>query len=214
MLKALKNLLGTKSDRDIKAIMPFVKSVQAVYDSISQLSNDELRAKTPEFKERIADYIADEENEIKEIRAQIEANPDMDINEQEKLFKTIDQLKKKSYEKSQEVLNDILPEAFSLVRESAIRTLGQRHYDVQIIGGIALHKGKIAEMKTGEGKTLVSTLSAYLNALSGKGVHIVTVNDYLAKRDCLEMGKIYNFLGVSSGFINNHQNDTERKKKL
>ena len=121
MLKALKNLLGTKSDRDIKAIMPFVKSVQAVYDSISQLSNDELRAKTPEFKERIADYIADEENEIKEIRAQIEANPDMDINEQEKLFKTIDQLKKKSYEKSQEVLNDILPEAFSVVKETAKR---------------------------------------------------------------------------------------------
>ncbi|SVB94651.1 uncharacterized protein METZ01_LOCUS247505, partial [marine metagenome] len=109
-------------------------------------------------------------------------------------------------------IDDLLPEAFALVREASKRTRGERHFDVQIIGGIVLHQGKIAEMKTGEGKTLAITLAAYLNALTEKGVHIVTVNDYLAKRDCLDMGKIYKFLGLSSGYINNDQNDYERKQ--
>ncbi len=109
-------------------------------------------------------------------------------------------------------INEILPEAFALVREASNRVRGERHYDVQIMGGIVLHEGKIAEMKTGEGKTLTITLTAYLNALNEKGVHVVTVNDYLAKRDCLEMGKIYNFLGLSSGYINNDQDDRERKE--
>ena len=109
-------------------------------------------------------------------------------------------------------LNELLPEAFALVREASRRTRNERHFDVQIIGGIVLHEMKIAEMRTGEGKTLTITLAAYLNSLYEKGVHIVTVNDYLAKRDCLEMGKIYNFMGISSGFINNHQNDDERKE--
>jgi preprotein translocase subunit SecA len=111
-----------------------------------------------------------------------------------------------------EKLNDLLPEAFACVREASKRTIKERHFDVQLIGGIVLHEGKIAEMKTGEGKTLTITLAAYLNALSEKGVHIVTVNDYLAKRDCLNMGQIYNFLGMSSGYINNDQNDSERKE--
>ena len=109
-------------------------------------------------------------------------------------------------------LNKILPEAFALVREASKRTRNERHYDVQIIGGVVLHEGKISEMRTGEGKTLTITLAAYLNALSGKGVHIVTVNDYLAKRDSIEMGLVYNFLGISSGYINNDQGDFERKK--
>ncbi len=108
-------------------------------------------------------------------------------------------------------LDDILPDAFALVREAAIRTLGQRHYDVQILGGIALHNGKIAEMKTGEGKTLVSTLSAYLNAISGLGVHIVTVNEYLASRDSEWMGAIYKFLGLSVGCIKSGMSDADRK---
>ena len=110
------------------------------------------------------------------------------------------------------LLNDIIPESFALVREAAKRTLGERHYDVQLAGGIILHKGKIAEMKTGEGKTLVSTLPAYLNSLTGKGVHIVTVNDYLAKRDSEWMGKVFNYLGVSTGCITNNLDDFERKK--
>ncbi|MBD1168736.1 preprotein translocase subunit SecA [Pelagibacterales bacterium SAG-MED06] len=121
-------------------------------------------------------------------------------------------LKLKEKLKNGENINRLLPEAFALVREASMRTRGERHFDVQIIGGIVLHEGKIAEMKTGEGKTLTIALAAYLNSLSGKGVHIVTVNDYLAKRDSLEMGKIYNFLGISSGFINNGQEDFERKK--
>ena len=111
-----------------------------------------------------------------------------------------------------EKLDDILPEAFALVREASKRKRNERHYDVQLIGGVVLHESKIAEMKTGEGKTLTITLAAYLNALCEKGVHIVTVNDYLAKRDAQEMGIIYNFLGITSGFINNDQNDFERKK--
>ena len=111
-----------------------------------------------------------------------------------------------------ESIDNILPEAFALVREASKRTRGERHFDVQIMGGIVLHKGSIAEMKTGEGKTLTIVLAAYLNALRGEGVHIVTVNDYLAKRDCSDMGVIYNFLGLSSGYINNDQNDDERKK--
>ena len=109
-------------------------------------------------------------------------------------------------------LDDILPEAFALVREASRRVRNERHFDVQIVGGIVLHQAKIAEMKTGEGKTLTITLAAYLNALHESGVHIVTVNDYLAKRDSIDMGKIYNFLGLSSGFINNDQDDHERKK--
>ena len=121
-------------------------------------------------------------------------------------------LKLKERLKSGENLDNLLPEAFALVREASYRTRGERHYDVQIIGGIVLHEGKISEMKTGEGKTLTITLAAYLNALEEKGVHIVTVNDYLAKRDAQEMGEIYKFLGLSSGFINNEQDDFERKK--
>ena len=111
-------------------------------------------------------------------------------------------------------MDELLPQAFALVREASKRTRNERHFDVQIIGGVVLHEGKIAEMRTGEGKTLTISLAAYLNALTEKGVHIVTVNDYLAKRDSIEMGQIYNFLGLSSGYINNDQDDHERKKKL
>ena len=113
--------------------------------------------------------------------------------------------------KNKENIDNILPEAFALVREASKRTRGERHYDVQIMGGIVLHQGGIAEMKTGEGKTITIALAAYLNSLNGDGVNIVTVNDYLAKRDCYEMSKIYNFLGVSAGYISNEQNDDERK---
>ncbi len=141
------------------------------------------------------------------------------INSYEENFKNLNEVEfpKKTNEfknqiKNGKSLDELLPEAFALVREAAKRTRNERHFNVQLIGGVALHQGKIAEMRTGEGKTLTITLAAYLNALSGKGVHIVTVNDYLAKRDSIEMGQIYNFLGLSSGFINNYQDDAERKK--
>ena len=114
--------------------------------------------------------------------------------------------------KKGEDIDKLLPEAFALVREASKRTRNERHYDVQIIGGVVLHEGKISEMRTGEGKTLTITLAAYLNSLNERGVHIVTVNDYLAKRDSLEMGEIYKFLGLTSGYINNYQDDLERKK--
>ena len=142
-----------------------------------------------------------------------------DINALEEKFKNLTDgdFPKKTLEfekrvKNGERLDKILPEAFALVREASKRSRNERHYDVQLIGGVVLHENKIAEMRTGEGKTLTIALSAYLNALEKKGVHIVTVNDYLAKRDSQEMGQIYNFLGLTSGFINNNQNDLERKK--
>ena len=141
------------------------------------------------------------------------------INALEENFKILkdEEFPKKTSEfknriKNQETLDQILPEAFALVREAAKRSRNERHFDVQLIGGVVLHENKIAEMRTGEGKTLTIVLSAYLNALLEKGVHVVTVNDYLAKRDSQEMGQIYNFLGLTSGFINNDQNDAERKK--
>ena len=141
------------------------------------------------------------------------------INSLEDKFKVLndEDFSKKTLEfkdriKNGEKLDHILPEAFALVREASKRSRNERHYDVQLIGGVVLHENKIAEMRTGEGKTLTIVLSAYLNALEEKGVHVVTVNDYLAKRDSQEMGQIYNFLGLTSGFINNDQNDLERKK--
>ena len=146
----------------------------------------------------------------------------LSINNKEKEFQTLTESEfkektakfKKNVQNGSTSLDQIIPETFALVREAAKRVLGERHYDVQLAGGLILHNGKIAEMKTGEGKTLVSTLPAYLNSLSGKGVHIVTVNDYLAERDSKWMGKIFNYLGISTGCITNELDDTQRKKKL
>ncbi|MBM4349595.1 MAG: preprotein translocase subunit SecA [Deltaproteobacteria bacterium] len=163
----IRKIVGSKNERELKRIRPLVQRVNDMESSIQPLNDDQLRAKTGEFKERID---------------------------------------------RGEFLEEILPEAFAVVRETARRTLGERHYDVQLIGGIVLHEGKISEMATGEGKTLVATLPAYLNSLTGKGVHIVTVNDYLAKRDSEWMGAIYRFLGLSVGVIVHELNDQERKK--
>ena len=154
--------------------------------------------------QRELDRIAKVVSRINDLEETIKKLQDSDFPK-----KTLE-LKKQIQDKKS--LDEILPEAFALVREASRRSRGERHYDVQLIGGIVLHEGKISEMKTGEGKTLTITLAAYLNSLSGKGVHIVTVNDYLAKRDSEEMGVVYNFLGLKSGFINNYQDDNERKK--
>ena len=156
MANFLTKLFGTHSSHELKKIYPIADKVEALEDKFRALSDDELRGKTAEFKERY---------------------------------------------QNGETLDDLLPEAFATMREAADRVLGMRHYRVQIIGGIVLHQGRIAEMKTGEGKTLVATLPTYLNALTGKGVHIVTVNDYLAKRDSEWMGKVYRFLGLTVGLI-------------
>ena len=161
-----KSLFGSANDRKVKPLWGAVAEINALEDRFKAMSNEELRAMTPAFRERLA---------------------------------------------KGETLDDLLPEAFAVVREGAKRTLGQRHFDVQLVGGIVLHRGNIAEMKTGEGKTLVATLPTYLNALSGDGVHVVTVNDYLAKRDSDWMGQIYRFLGMSVGVIVHGLNDEERK---
>ncbi len=162
----LAKVFGTANDRELKRLRPFVAEINALEPQLQQLSDDQLRAKTAEFRERFG---------------------------------------------KGETLDDLLPEAFGVVREAGRRTLNMRHFDVQLIGGIVLHRGKIAEMKTGEGKTLVATLPAYLNALEGKGVHVVTVNDYLARRDSEWMGRIYRFLGMSVGVIQHDLNDQERQ---
>jgi preprotein translocase subunit SecA len=180
--KVLTKIFGSSNERFLKAIQPTIQQINALEPSIKALSDEELQAKTAEFKERVA-------------RA-VEGIEDKD----------------KRRAREQEILNEILPEAFAVVREASVRTIGLRHFDVQLIGGLVLHQGKIAEMKTGEGKTLVSTLPAYLNALTGRGVHIVTVNDYLASRDAEWMGRIHKFLGLTVGVIQNDLNDFERKE--
>ncbi|MDQ4122225.1 MAG: preprotein translocase subunit SecA [Acidobacteriota bacterium] len=180
--KVLTKIFGSSNERFLKGIQPTIQQINDLEPSIKALSDDELRAKTVEFKERVARAVEGIEDKDK---------------------------RKARY---QEALNEILPEAFAVVREASVRTIGLRHFDVQLIGGLVLHQGKIAEMKTGEGKTLVSTLPAYLNALTGRGVHIVTVNDYLASRDAEWMGRIHKFLGLTVGVIQNDLNDFERKE--
>lgn len=165
--KVLAKVFGTQHDREMKRLQPLVAKINSFESSIQKLTDEQLKAKTPEFRERL---------------------------------------------KNGETLDDILPEAFAVCREASRRVLGMRHYDVQLIGGIVLHQGKIAEMRTGEGKTLVATLPVYLNALSGKGVHVVTVNDYLAKRDAGWMGQLYTWLGLSVGIIVHELSDAERRE--
>ncbi len=180
--KIVKRIFGTETDKYLKDSKPIVDEINGLEASIQKLSDDELRAKTDEYKKRIQDAV--------------EGIDDKD----------------ERYKAEQATLLEILPEAFAVVREASVRTTGMRHFDVQLIGGKVLHEGKIAEMRTGEGKTLVSTLPAYLNGLTGRGVHIVTVNDYLALRDAEWMGEIHRFLGLTVGCIQNDMDDVERKE--
>ena len=257
MANFLKQLLGSKSDRDIKAINPVVAQIHEAYEHISALSNDQLRDKTAEFKQKIQDNIQEDEQEIARLKEQAENDETISIDEKESLYTEIDSLIKETYEKTQVVLNEILPEAFAVMKETARRfkenekvevtatqmdrDLAARfdsiniandkayyntswmaggnmirwdmvHYDVQLIGGIVLHEGKISEMGTGEGKTLVATLPMYLNALPGKGVHIVTVNDYLARRDSEWMGMLFQFHGLTVDCIDRHEPNSEERK--
>ena len=179
--KVLTKIFGTANERTIKRLMPVVATINALEADIKQLSDEQLRAKTVEFRERIA--------------ARLEGITDAE--------------ERKASERA--ALDELLPEAFAVVREAGWRAVEMRHFDVQMIGGMVLHQGKISEMKTGEGKTLVATLPVYLNALAGRGVHVVTVNDYLAKRDAEWMGKIYEFLGLTVGVIVHDLDDNERR---
>ena len=190
----LGKVFGTKNEREVKRLLPNVEAIGALEPQMQKLSDEELRAKTDEFRRRIQERVA-------EIPDEPGAEP-----ERRK------ELDDERYKATSEVLNDILVEAFAVVREGSRRVLSMRHFDVQLIGGMVLHDGKIAEMKTGEGKTLVATLPVYLNALSGRGVHVVTVNDYLAKRDSEWMGKLYRFLGLTVGVIVHELDDAQRKE--
>ncbi|HLA48347.1 MAG: preprotein translocase subunit SecA [Nitrospinae bacterium RIFCSPLOWO2_02_FULL_39_110] len=182
----IRKIIGSRNERELKRLQPYVDMINRLEPEIQKLSNEDLRAKTIEFKERFNNAVSN-------------LNPDI-LSEGQK------------EEVMENTLNELLPEAFAVVREVAKRTLNMRHFDVQLIGGIALHEGKIAEMKTGEGKTLVATLPVYLNSLTGKGVHVITVNDYLARRDAAWMSEIYKFLGLSVGIIQHEMDDRKRQE--
>ena len=256
-IKFLQSMFGNKSSRDMKLIQPFVEQVKSAYEEIRQLDNDQLRAKTKELQAYIHEKGVAKQKEIEELKATIEQTP---IDEREPIFQKIDKLDKEVLELYEEGLNEIMPVAFSIVKDTARRfceneetivtatdfdrelaanpskdfvtidgdkaiyhnhwTAGGNdlkwemvHYDVQLFGGVVLHQGKIAEMATGEGKTLVSTLPVFLNALTGNGVHVVTVNDYLAKRDSEWMGPLYEFHGLSVDCIDKHQPNSDARRK-
>jgi len=195
----LKKVIGDPSEKFIKQIQPIVDQINALEPEIKRLSDEELRAETDKFKARIQEETAPLRRELDALRTELEKAEDpSDID---RLKRQIERVDEELRQLEEDVLMEILPRAFAVVREAAVRTLGMRHYDVQLIGGIVLHKGKIAEMKTGEGKTLVATLPLYLNALTGRGVHLVTPNDYLSKYGVQWMGPIYHFLGVSAAVI-------------
>ncbi|MFS8082304.1 MAG: preprotein translocase subunit SecA [Ginsengibacter sp.] len=249
---------GNKSEKDVKAIRHYVGKINTFFDQYNKLSNDELRNKTVEFRGRIKDHIKDIDDQIDSLSNQADTLDSADISGRDALYQQVDALKKDRDKKLEEVLMDILPEAFAVVKETARRfkenselvstasqldrdfsvtkkyitidgdkviyknkwiaggteiTWNMVHYDVQLIGGIVLHQGKIAEMATGEGKTLVSTLPAYLNALAGLGVHIVTVNDYLARRDSEWNGTLFEWLGLTVDCIDKHQPNSEERRK-
>ena len=251
-----KKIFGTKADRDMKAIRPTLDKVLEAYKTIDKLSDDQLRAKCQELKDKIQAAIAQDERRIAQIKEELEK--DIPLNQKESLATEQDKLVKKVDETIEKVLDEILPEAFAIMKSTARRfaqnpeirvkatqfdrdlsttkefvtidgdyavwqnhwlaggnemTWDMVHYDVQLIGGIVLHQGKIAEMATGEGKTLVATLPVFLNALAGKGVHVVTVNDYLSKRDSEWMGPLYMFHGLSVDCIDKHQPNSEARKK-
>ncbi len=258
MLSFITRILGgTKSQRDVKKIQPYVEAINAEFERLNNISNDDLRARTLDFKSRLAHHIRPEQAQIKEIRQQVEDHPDMDVDEKERLWGQVDELEEAIQEKTNEKLDEILPEAFAVIKETARRfkenstlevtandhdkelaskydsitikgdraiyknqwmaggnmiTWDMIHYDVQLIGGVVLHQGKIAEMATGEGKTLVATLPMYLNALSGRGVHLVTVNSYLAKRDMEWMGMLYEFHGMKTDCIDNHDPSSPERR--
>lgn len=257
LTKGLTKVFGTKAERDLREITPYVGKINTQFEKLRNISDDELRGKTAELKGIIADRLKQIDNELATLHQQIEENPELDIHEKEEIFGTIDKLESNRDEDLEKILVDILPEAFAVVKETARRlaenkqlvvtaTLWDKevaakkenvqvdgdtalwknkwkaagtevvwnmvHYDVQLIGGVVLHQGKIAEMATGEGKTLVATLPAYLNSLAGRGVHVVTVNDYLAKRDAEWNAPIFEFHGLRVDCIDKHQpNSPERR---
>jgi preprotein translocase subunit SecA len=258
MFDFIKKLFGTKSEKDIKNLESRVEEINSIFKSLAPVSNDELRARSKALKAKVAEAIRPQNDEILTIRAKIDSDPDMDVNSKEELYKEIDEIDKTIVKKVEEALDEILPEAFAILKETANRftnktelevtandfdrqlsqkhknielrdgkaiykntwlaagsdvTWNMVHYDVQLIGGMVLHQGKISEMATGEGKTLVSTLPVFLNALSGKGVHVVTVNNYLSRRDSEWNAPLFYFHGLSVDCIDKHEPNTEERRQ-
>lgn len=257
ILGGISKFFGNKADKDVKEMTPYVGKINAEFDKLKDLSNDQLRAKTAEFKSRVNDYLSEIDSEVTDLRAEIEKANISEIEKKETAYDRIDELEKERDEKLEEILEQLLPEAFAVVKETARRftemdtlvatatdmdrnlaaqkanilisgneviyqtswdaagqevTWNMVHYDVQLIGGVALHKGNVAEMQTGEGKTLVSTLPAYLNALGQRGVHIVTVNDYLARRDAEWNAPIFQFHGLSVDCLDYYRPHSPERK--
>ena len=257
MLGFIKKLFGTKYDRDEAHYMPFVELTKEEFLKLQNISNDELRNKTFEFKERISEHLAGIDEDIQTLKEQ--AKTEENLFEKENLFKELDEIAKERDKHLEDILKEILPEAFAVVKETARRfssnetlsvtatdhdrnlagntkknyvsidgntatwknswmaaggeiTWNMVHYDVQLIGGMVLHDGKIAEMATGEGKTLVATLPAYLNGLAGQGVHVITVNDYLARRDCEWVGPVFEFLHLTVDCIDKYKPHSAQRK--
>jgi len=220
----LEKVFGSKHEKDIKRLTPVVEEINRIYETLKDLTDDELRSKTDEFKARIQGHIGETRQQIEDLREKLKS-PEHDENiDYLELRQTIENLEKEEHKMTEEVLWDILPEAFAVVKETCRRLLGKswkvvEHdvvwdmipFDVQLMGGIVLHEGKIAEMATGEGKTLVATMPLYLNALVGKGAHLITVNDYLARRDCEWMGEIFKFLGLTVAYITNEMDPRTRQ---
>ena len=258
LVKGISKLFGSKADKDVQSIYPYVEKINTEYNKLQDLSNDQLRNKTTEFKTRINDYLAEIDTEINNLKDEIKNASLHEIDKKEEAYEKIDALEKNRDEKLEDILDQLLPEAFAVVKETARRftynetiiatatehdrdlaavkehiniegndviydtswdAAGRMvewnmvHYDVQLIGGVVLHQGKIAEMATGEGKTLVSTLPAYLNALGQRGVHIVTVNDYLARRDAEWNAPIFQFHGLTVDCLDYYKPHTEERRQ-
>lgn len=223
MLKLLKKIFGDKNSKDVKELQPIVAEIIEEYEKIKSLSDEELKGKTAEFKEKIQNHVSETKQKIEEIKTRLQTDEDFDRHG---AYDELDQLEDQLNDQYEEVLNEILPEAFAVIKATCERLVGKSWtvmgnkitwdmvpYDVQLMGGVVLHQGKIAEMATGEGKTLVATLPIYLNALTGRGVHLITVNDYLAQRDSEWMGEIYKFHGLTVGCIINTMDTNQRKSQ-
>ena len=223
MLKLIKKLFGDKHEKDLKVLWPIVTEINSHYETIKNLTNDELINKTKEFKEKVQAHTEETRKNISDLKTRLQSDEDFDRNA---AYDELDGLEEKLNDEYEEILDELLPEAYAVVKSTCQRLVGTSWtvagnklnwdmvpYDVQLIGGIVLHQGKIAEMGTGEGKTLVATLPMYLNSLTGRGVHLVTVNDYLAKRDSEWMGEIFRFHGLTVGVILNTMDSAQRQQQ-
>jgi preprotein translocase subunit SecA len=224
MLSAIRKIFPSKHEKDVKAVMPLVEEINEIYEKLKDLSDDELKGKTVELRARIQEALKETQEKLAAVQEELKKDPEGGVRE--KLLEELDELEKERDDITNETLEEILPEAYAVVKDACRRLVGVSFdllgnkviwdmvpFDVQLVGGIVLHQGKIAEMATGEGKTLVATMPLYLNALPGRGVHLVTVNDYLAKRDSVWMGQVFEFLGLTVGCIQNQMDSFQRRKE-